>query len=314
METNRRQFLETTAGTLAATGLGFAGTAPALARTPKAKKPRSTDPCALVPLTNKVSCSRIGFGTGMRGGNRESNITRAGREKALKLLRFAYDHGVRMFDCADMYGTHQFVGEALEGKPRDSYTLVSKAWIMPGGIPEPVEERPSLDVSVERYLKELKTDYLDLVQLHCMFDKDWPTKWSKEMEMLAKLKEQGKIRAHGVSTHSNAAVLAATGSDWCDVVHVRINSEGERMDGKPGEPDTVKNTVEATRKAHEAGIGVIAMKLAGEGVFRDKPELRKKSADFVANLDCVDVMIVGFDETEQITEFIENVGAALKKA
>ncbi|HBT75360.1 MAG TPA: aldo/keto reductase [Planctomycetaceae bacterium] len=319
--TNRREFLGAAAGAVAATQLPFEIDTTAKAAENRGNgenkkailKPASTDPCALVPLTDTIRCSRIGFGTGMRGGNRESNVTRMGREKANRMLRFAYDHGVRLFDCADLYGTHAFVAEALEGKPRDSYTLVSKLWVLPGGIPEPLEDRPDVVASVERFLKELKTDHIDLVQLHCMTAADWPTKWARQMDALAKLKEQGKIRAHGVSTHSNKAVVAAAESNWADAVHVRLNSEGERMDGKPS-PETVANTVDAVRKAHDAGLGVVAMKVVGEGVFRDKPELRKKSTDFETNLDCVNVMIVGFDETEHITEFIGNVAAALKTA
>ncbi len=86
------------------------------------------------------------------------------------------------------------------------------------------------------------------------------------------------------------------------------------MDGKPGDTETVRRAVEAAGKAQEAGIGVIAMKVVGEGVFRDKPELRKKSTAFVTNLDAIRVMIVGFDENEHITEFIANVAETLKNA
>ncbi len=217
MSTNRRAFLGTVAAGVAAAQLPLGEIAvgePQVSPTGRAAKklppkPKSTDPCGPVPLTETITCSRIGFGTGMRGGNRESNITRMGAEKAKAILSFAYEQGVRLFDCADLYGSHSYVAAALEGKPRDSYTLVSKLWVRPGGIPEPVDERPEVDVQVERFLKELKTDHIDLVQLHCMDSSDWPGKYAKQMDILSKLKEQGKIRAHGVSTHSCKAVIAA---------------------------------------------------------------------------------------------------------
>ena len=74
---------------------------------------------------------------------------------------------------------------------------------------------------------------------------------------------------------------------------------------------TVEEVVELTQKMHDAGIGTIAMKVIGEGKF-DSLELRKKSVKFVTNLDCIDVLIVGIEEREHITELLENVEAALK--
>lgn len=272
----------------------------------KPEKPRSTDPVAMVPLTDRVSCSRIGFGCGMRGSNRESDITRMDREKAYGLLRFAYDQGVRFFDMADLYGAHQIVAEALKDKPRDSYVLSSKIWEHRGGLGSD-SERPSADVVVERFLKECRTDYLDVVQIHCMMNGNWAKDHEKQMEVLEKLKEKGVIRAHGISAHANAALKTAAQTPWTDVVHVRLNTEGANMEG------TVEEVVEIAQSVHKAGIGTIAMKLIGEGKFANHPELRKKSVRFVSKLDCVDVMIAAFDEKEHITELIEHVRAGLEE-
>jgi len=304
MDLKRRQFLGTTA---LGTGALLAGQLPLnAAETQKSKpaKPKSTDPVALVPLTPTIWCSRIGFGSGMRGGNRTSNMTRMDRNKALDLIRFAYDCGVRMYDMADLYGTNPIVTEALQGKPRDSYVLVTKIWGHPSGLPE--NDRPPADIVVKRFLQECQTDYLDVVQLHCMMNDQWTSEYGGQMEILEKLKQQGLIRAHGVSCHANSALKLAAETPWTDVVHVRINSEGVNMEG------TVEEVVELTQEMHNAGIGTIAMKVIGEGKFADNLELRKKSARFVTNLDCIDTMIVGFEERQHITEFLENVEAALK--
>lgn len=310
MEMKRRQFLGTAAvgtGALLA-GHVSSGAAQNGSNNPKGKpaKPVSSDPVSLVPLTKDIWCSRIGFGTGMRGLQRQSDLTRLGRETAVELVRFAYDLGIRFYDGADLYGSHQILSEALQDKPRDSYTLLSKIWVHRGGIPE--QERPTADVVVKRFLKEFRTDYLDVVQLHCMMNGDWVQEYSSYMESLEKLKEQGLIRAHGVSCHANAALRVAAETPWTDVVHIRINPEGAKMDG------SVEDVVDVAKKVHAAGIGTIAMKVIGEGTFKDNLQLRRKSAHFVANLDCIDVMIVGFDKKEQVTEFIENVANALKKA
>ncbi|MDR1962854.1 MAG: aldo/keto reductase [Planctomycetaceae bacterium] len=263
---------------------------------------KSNDPAAWVQLTKEVKCSRIGFGTGMRGSQRASDLTRMGWSKGIELLQFAYDHGVRFFDCADLYGTHFIVAEAMKGKARDSYVLGTKLWLLPGGIPE--QERLSPEQTVPRFLRELKTDYIDLVQIHCMTDGNWSAKNEDAMASLARLKEKGVIRAHGVSTHSNAAVEHAAKTTWCDTIHVRINSEGMNMDGpKDDAAKRVEEGVRAIQSAHDAGKGIIAMKVLGEGKMSGNFELRKKSTNFVKNLDCVDVMIVGFTEKQHVTEF-----------
>ena len=296
----RRDFLSLTtlvAGTAALTPLtGVTQTAPQA----------SVEP-VWVPLTKDVKTTRIGFGTGMRGGNRQSDLTRSGYPKALEMLRYAYDQGIRLFDCADLYGTHNVVAEALDGKPRDSYVLVSKIWIRPGGIPE--AERPDPEITVKRFLRETGTQYLDVVQIHCMDSSSWTQDYAAAMESMEKLKKAGLIRAHGISSHSNAATELATETKWCDVIHVRINSEGLAMDGNGAE--AVEAAVRTTKKAKEAGKGIIAMKVLGEGRMADDIERRKKSTKFVMDLGCVDVMIVGFTEKEHITEFLANHAAAM---
>ena len=307
----RRDFLKTGAAVGAGTLVvasplqAGAGQTPAeLKRQSKPKKPFSTDPCAIVPLTDKVSCTRLGFGTGMRGGNRTSDITRMDEAKAAGLLQYAYDKGLRLYDLADLYGSHPIVAKALDGKPRDSYTLVSKLWYHNGGLPE--QERPDADVVLKRFLKECRTDYLDVLQIHCMMDGQWAGKFEKQMEIMERLKEEGLIRAHGVSCHANTALEVAAQTLWTDVVHVRINHNGAKMDG------SVDDVVQVTRACHESGVGVIGMKIIGEGTFADDPDKRKKSVDFVLNLDCVDAFVIAFDEKEHIDELLTNVRESLE--
>jgi aryl-alcohol dehydrogenase-like predicted oxidoreductase len=245
----------------------------------------------------------------MRGSNRTSDLTRLGWKEGNPLLQYAYDRGVRFFDGADLYGTHFMIAEAMKGKPRDSYVIGTKLWLLPGGIQE--QERLSPEQTIPRFLRELNTDYLDVVQIHCMADGNWTAKFEDALASLARLKEKGVLRAHGVSTHSNAAVEHAAQSPWCDVIHVRVNSEGMNMDGsKDNAAQRVEDGVRAIKLAHDAGKGVIAMKVLGEGKMSGDPALRKKSTDFVKNLDCVDVMIVGFTEQQHVTEFVENVAAS----
>ena len=264
-----------------------------------------------VPLTKEVKATRIGFGTGMKSWQRRGDMLRAGYPKSIELLRFAYDQGIRYFDCADLYGTHDMVAEALKDKPRDSYVLGSKLWLSPdNGIPE--LERLDPQITIKRFLRELRTDYIDVLQIHCAQNDRWTQEYADAMESMEKLKKAGIIRAHGISSHSNASTELAAKTGWCDVVHICINTEGIRVDGPADDPAArVAQTARAAKKVHEAGKGIIAMKIMGQGDggMSTDPEMRKRSTKFVMELGCANVMIVGFSEKEHITEFIANVAA-----
>ncbi|MGD0754001.1 MAG: aldo/keto reductase [Bacteroidales bacterium] len=240
----------------------------------------------------------LGMGTGFSGYNRSSNITRAG--VAETIIRQAYEKGIRFFDCADSYGTHPFAAAALKGVPRESYTLSSKIWVGPGGIPE--TERPDADVVIDRFRKELKTDYLDLVQIHCMTDPHWTDKQKKQMDILENLKVKKIIRAHGASVHSLEAMEACVESPWVDVVHVRINPFGEVMD-----KNNSATVIPVIAKLHKAGKGVIGMKLIGNGNFRNDSEKIDVSLKYVLGLGTVDMIIVGFELPEQIDNYIGRI-------
>lgn len=289
---DRREFLENavagTAGALVAGNLADAAVAGA-------------DPTAIVTLGKHLKATRIACGTGMSGWMRQTNQTRLGREKLENLLAYCYDQNVRLFDLADLYGTMPYAGRVLKDKPRDSFSLVSKIWPHPRGLPE--TERPDADVCIKRFLKELQTDYIDLVQIHCLSKPDWPKTFRRQMDIMAKCKEEGLIRAHGVSCHSIGALEAAADEPWCDVVHARVNPFGHRTDGP------MEQVVPILKKIHAAGKGIIAMKLIGEGKF--DPKQREESIKFVVGLGCIDVLVVGFEKTAEVDEFKTRVGRQL---
>lgn len=258
------------------------------------------DPYEIVSLgKTDLKLSRVGLGTGMNGSNRTSNQTRLGPEKCRALIRGCFDRGIRWFDAADLYGSHGYLADALEGINRQEYVVVSKIWFMGRGLPEP--DRPDADLVIARFLEELRTDYIDLVLLHCMTDPDWPAKYEKQLEIMEALKKKGVIRAHGVSCHSLGALKTASEEPWVDSIHARINPYGAHMDGPPEE------VVPALRRAHENGKGVIGMKIIGAGDFRNSDEKRNHSVDFVFNLGCVDAVTVGFESLEEQQDFAVRV-------
>jgi len=289
MKLPRRTFLRNSA-------LGLGGALLSVRTRAAAPAPaQRCDPYGTVRLgRSPLRVSRFCLGTGMRGGKRESNHTRMGRGKLEALIRGAHERGVRMYDLADLYGTHPYVVSALHDIPRDRYQIVTKIWFRPGGIPE--AERPDADAVVARFLRELKTDYIDLLLMHCVVSAKWPEELARQMEMIAKLKEKGVVRAHGVSCHSLVALEAAATEPWVDSVHARINPFGMSMDGPP------EKVAPVLQRLRAAGKGVVGMKIVGEGRLRNEPEKRSESVRYALGLGCVDVLNVGCESTEEIDD------------
>ncbi len=300
MSLQRRDFLRSTVVGITSAAVGSnAVDAKDVSKKP-VRKVISSDPFAMIPLTKEVTCTRIGFGMGMRSGTHLRSLP---PETSRDLLRYAYDRGMRLFDTADSYKTHFMLADALKDKPRDSYSIVSKFSPLRNkntdGSFVPAEEL------VQRYLKELNTDYIDLLQLHCMIKPDWPQLFSEYMEQMEKLKKKGLIRAHGLTTHSLVAVQAAVQVPWVDAIHVRMNTANTRMEG------SWEENVRLLEACHNAGQGTVIMKVLGEGTIHD-PDLRRQSTDAIVRLDAADVMVVGFESRGEVDEFIDNVANTLK--
>ena len=256
-----------------------------------------------IPKVQVGSCGLelcyVGIGSGTIASDKESNQTRLGDDVFTDLLRYAYDRGIRFFDTADDYGTHQHVARALADKPRDSYQLVTK--FAPVGS-QPGSDMLSPDLPIELFLGELETDTIDLLQIHCVFDVDWTDQHRAQMAAMAELKSRGVIGAHGVSCHSLTALETAADEPWVDVIHARINPVGANMDA---EPDKV---VPVLQRAKANGKGVIAMKLFGQGEF--SAAQRVESLKWVAGLDCVDVLLPAFESPAEIDEFLTMAGVS----
>lgn len=302
MKLHRREFL---AGALAGVGGMLVGQR---ANAAELKSPKPFDPYEKVQLgKTELKMTKVGLGTGAGGYNQQSNQTRLGQEKFTALVRGCLDRGMNWFDAADLYGSHPFLKAALEGVPRDQYLLVSKIWYGQGGIPTPMDQRPEADIMVENFLKQLGTDHIDLVLLHCLTDPEWNTKYESHMKAMSESKEKGKIRAHGVSCHSLGAFKTAAEEPWVESIHERINPYRASMDGTPEE------VLPLFQKAHDNGKGTVGMKIIGNGQFRNSDLQRDHSIEFVFNLPTVDVMTIGFEKMEEVDDFEARVKKAVRR-
>ncbi len=249
----------------------------------------------------KVTITRLGLGTGTNGGRIQREL---GLEGFTKLVRHAYDRGLRYVDTADAYKMHDTVGKAIKGLPREELVLLSKVRIKPG-----------VDVAAEldRFRKELDTDYLDIALIHCATKTNWPADLEKMRDGLSAAKEKGVVRAVGVSCHGLPALREVAGCGWVEVNLARINHNGVKMDGPTGnwkEEGSQAEGAAEIRKVHDAGKGVLGMKIMGEGAYKDPAE-REKAIQYVIKGGFVDAMTIGFKSAEEIDEAMERIDRAL---
>lgn len=293
---DRRGFLENTAGIAA--GLAGAGGAGALAA--DAGSPPAP-PAAPLGSTGVV-LSRLGQGTGVRGGDRNSDQTRMGFEQLVALFRHCYDRGVTFFDLADLYGTHVYFREALRHFPRESVTILTKMWWRYDG-PENETGLPHREqaarTNLQRYLHELNADYLDVVLLHCLTTADWPRHFGPYMDAISAAKERGEVRAAGVSCHDLGALKTAAVTPWVDVILARFNPRGVKMDAGAEEVAAVLRT------ARQNGKAVLGMKILGEGDLADQ---REACIEFAQGSGLLDALTIGFHAPAQVDEILHFLG------
>ncbi|MGQ9629195.1 MAG: aldo/keto reductase [bacterium] len=236
-----------------------------------------------------IVVSRLGFGTGTDGWGGSSQQSRLGVKGLSRLLRYAYDRGVASWDSADQYGTHPHLREALKGLKRDSVVVSTKTNARTKGEAER---------AVSRFLRELGTDYIDIVLIHYVHSSDWPSQYSGAMEALQGFKDKGAVRAVGISCHDLSALRAAAENPWLDVILARINYAGVNMDGSP---ERVAPILERLRAA---GKGVYAMKVLGKGhLVRDL----EWAFRYVFGIPAVGAAVVGMASEREVDENIAAV-------
>ncbi len=290
----RRDFLKST---VAAAVLGGAG-----ALTPaRAAKRSATDWVTLGRSGVKVT--RLAFGTGTFGGRVQRRL---GQEEFTKLVRHAYDRGIRFFETADAYtGMPGMLAEALKGIPRDSYKLMTKYRLMDAGDPP---------ATIDRLRKDLNTEYLDILLMHCVRSPRWPDELKRLQDAMSDAKAKKIVLAHGASCHGLLPLRAFPGNDWLDVALLRVNHNGTRMDTlQTRDTDDLGNVDEVAshiKKIHAQGTGVLGMKLVGEGRFTT-PEQRDAAMKFVMGLGAVDALTIGYKSTAEIDEAIDRIDRTL---
>jgi predicted aldo/keto reductase-like oxidoreductase len=287
---SRRDFLQRSAALASVAALCPAVAAPA--------KKTASDQVTLGKTSIKLS--RLGMGVGTNSGEVQRAL---GREGFNRLVRYAYDQGITYIDTADSYKTHEWVRDAIKGLPREKLFIQTK---MPGAPEKPLEV-------LDRYRKELDTDYIDSLLLHYATTNNWHEERKRLMDAFAEAQEKKLIRVKGVSCHGLPALTRATQVSWIDVHLVRLNPQARRVDGATFEWDEKGNldaVVKEVKQMRAQGRGIIGMKLIGNGEFTD-PADREKSIRFAMRSGLLDAAVIGFKSPAEIDEAIERINRAL---
>jgi 1-deoxyxylulose-5-phosphate synthase len=288
----RREFLKTglAAGTIALTG-----SIPLLAQ-----KQTATDYVTLGRSGVKVT--RLAFGTGSFSGQVQRDL---GQEGFTRLVRYAYDHGIRFFETAESYGEmHKMLGIALKGIPRDSYQLMSKVTTFHDGV-DPQQKFDELRTLAN-------TEYFDIMLLHWQHSATWPTDSRRWQDAILEGESKKIFVSHGASVHGLPALRRVPGMEWLNVAMIRVNHKGKSMDAEDYATQGLGNVpevVDHVKEVRKEGMGVVAMKLIGEGTFNR--EDRQAAMKFAFRNAGVDSVTVGYKNTAEIDEAIENLNLAL---
>src|ERR1700734_2637921 len=287
---HRREFLIRSASGLGAAWLGSKDLLAALATQPSLTKFSASDTVTLG--STGIRTSRLAMGTGTVGSGHHSNQTALGVTGLSDLLLNGYDHGLRFFDAADSYGSHPHVAEALKHVPRDKVTVLTKSWS---------RDAAGMRADLDRFRRELGTDYLDVCLMHCVTEADWTTQYRGVMDVLSEAKQKGIIRAHGCSCHSIEALRAAAKSPWVEIDLARINPVGAYMDADPA------TVVSVLKEMKTAGKAVVGMKILGQGALRNRQD---EGIKFALSLGLLDAFTIGAESKTEQEDLIRRIAAA----
>jgi aryl-alcohol dehydrogenase-like predicted oxidoreductase len=239
-----------------------------------------------------IKTSRLAMGTGTVGSGHHSHQTALGIQGLSDLLRNGYDHGLRFFDAADSYGSHPHVAEALKHVQRDKVTVLTKSW---------ARDADAMRADLDRFRKELGTDYLDVCLMHCVTEADWTERYRGAMDVLSEAKQKGIIRAHGCSCHTIQALRAAAKSPWVEIDFARINPVGAEMDADPA------TVVSVLKEMKSAGKAVVGMKILGQGALRNRQD---EGIKYALSLGLLDAFTIGAESKQEQEDLMRRIAAA----
>ena len=194
-----------------------------------------------------INVSKICFGS-LTMGPLQRNLSAF---EGASLIEYAYEQGINFIDTAELYETYAHIGEALKRIPRERFVIASKSYAY---------SEDTAKASLEKALREMHTDYLDVFMLHEQMSEHTIRGHYEAIEYFLKMKQEGRIKALGISTHYVAGVKAALKYPEIEIVHPITNINGL------GIQDGSREDMEiALRQFKAKGGGILGMKPLGGG-------------------------------------------------
>jgi predicted aldo/keto reductase-like oxidoreductase len=283
----------------------------------------------------EVSRLGIGTGTGLPSGHCAQALM--DKNELSKLLLYALDCGINFWDTAFQYNTYPHIREALKQVSRKDVVLATK-------LTTANEEETIRDFNIT--LKDLSIDYVDVCLLHGVRTNTELQSRYGALSAMVKLKEEGKVRAVGLSSHGLSTLKAVLEMPEMDLVWGRINYAGINMDtdclgiydqmasiywlkkcvqllpkrvkslirpkvnSQPIHEDARKEVADMLKDIHSQSKGIVGMKVLAEGVLRNDAE---KAVRYVNSLPFVDSFIIGMLNKKEIDENCKIVNTASRE-
>lgn len=211
-------------------------------------------------------------------------------DEGAELIKYAYDKGINFIDTAEIYENYEYIRRALLHINREDFVIATKTYAY-------TEEmaKESLDLA----LKELDTEYIDIFLLHEQESihtvrGHWPA-----IEYFKKAKEEGKIRAIGISTHRLSGVDAVIGVDDLDLIHPIVNIEGIGI-----QDGTIDEMIGKLKVLNSLNKGIYSMKPLGGGHLIKRSE---EAFNFVKNIKYIDSIAIGMQSRDEIDANIKMI-------
>lgn len=223
----------------------------------------------LLGKTNMV-INRVGFGG--------IPIQRITQEETNKVIGELINNNINFIDTARAYTiSEEYIGNAIEGR-REKFFIATKSMS---------RDYKSMKEDIEISLKNLKTDYIDLYQLHNVKLEEYKTIFedNKAYKALLDAQKEGKIKYIGITSHSLETIEKAIEDEKFSTIQFPYNIIEDQAD-------------EAFKKANEKGIGIIVMKPLAGGAIDDA----KLAIKYILSKDYIDVVIPGMENIEQVRE------------
>lgn len=213
-------------------------------------------------------------------------------DEGARLIQYAFDKGINFIDTAEIYDNYEYIRKGFYKIPRPEYVIATKTYAYTEGMAKN---------SLEKAMRELGTDYIDIFLLHEQESEHTIRGHYPAIEYLIKAKEQGKIRALGISTHRVSGVRGFLKYNDLDIIHPILNIAGIGIhDG------TVDDMLSAIRDCHNAGRGIYSMKPLGGGHLISRAEEAFGFLRSLSDLDSIAIGLQSADEVDAAVQMIQN--------